>query len=181
MQLLSYASDRVSATIEEARESVWALRNTSKFPTDIASLCRTLMHEFESKSSIPIAIGVTGDPFLLGDSATHELMMAIREAVANAVMHSDATRIHLDVVFTNSELEVIVRDNGCGYEPEQAKSQKGHFGITGMQERVELIGGKMNITSSVGHGTLVSITAPRKSRVASTREAIHGQHSPDND
>jgi signal transduction histidine kinase len=181
LQLLSYASDQISATIEEARESVWALRNTSKFSTDIASLCRALVHKFESKSPIPIAINVTGEPFLLGDSTTHELMMVIREAFVNAVMHSEATRIHLNVMFTNSELEVNVRDNGIGFDPEQAKSQKEHFGITGMKERVELIGGKMMITSSAGNGTLVSITMPRRSRMASSMEVIHGRHSPDND
>ena len=173
VQLLTYASDQVSATIEAARDSVWALRNSSESNTDVGSLCGGLAREFQSSSSIPFQCRVSGQPFHLGDSATHELMMAIREAVTNALVHANAAQIDLDVDFNENVVKVAVRDDGCGFEPNAAKSQKGHFGITGMQERVELLGGKMTIASEVAHGTVVSIVVPRRPRMAERNQTVH--------
>ena len=173
VQLLTYASDQVSATIEAARESVWALRNSSESNADVGSLCEGLGREFQSTSSIPIRRHITGQSFLLGDSATHELMMAIREAVTNAQVHSGAVHIDLDVVFNESEVAVTVRDDGCGFDLNASKSQKGHFGITGMQERVALLGGEMTIASELTRGTVVSIVIPRKPRMAERKQTVH--------
>jgi signal transduction histidine kinase len=173
VQLLTYASDQVTATIEAARESVWALRNSSESNTDVGSLCERLAREFQSTSSIPIQRYVSGQSFLLGDSATHELMMAIREVVTNALIHANALHIDLEVVFNESEVTVTVRDDGCGFDLNAARSQKGHFGITGIQERVQLLGGDMTIVSDVTHGTVVSIVVPRRPRMAERKEIVH--------
>jgi signal transduction histidine kinase len=173
VQLLTYASDQVSATIEAARDSVWALRNSSESNTDIGSLCEGLAREFQSTSSIPIQSRVSGQSFHLGDSATHELMMAIREAVTNVLVHANALHIDIDVVFNETAVTVVVRDDGCGFDLNAAKSLKGHFGITGMQERVELLGGEMTIVSEVTHGTVVSIVVPRRPRMAERKQTVH--------
>ena len=173
VQLLTYASDQVSATIEAARESVWALRNSSESNADIGSLSEGMVREFQATSSIPIESRVSGEPFLLGDSATHELMMAIRESVSNAVVHASATCIHLEVAFADADLKIAIRDDGRGFELNAAKSQKGHFGIIGMQERIALLGGELTIVSELAHGTVVSIVVPRRSRLAERKQTVH--------
>ena len=99
--------------------------------------------------------------------------MAIREAVTNALIHANAVHIDLDVVFNESEVTVTVRDDGCGFDLKAARSRKGHFGITGMQERVELLGGEMSIVSDLTHGTVVSIVVPRRPRMAERKEIVH--------
>lgn len=173
VQLLTYASDQVSATIEAARESVWALRNSSESNADVSSLSEGLVRELQATSSVPIEIRASGAPFLLGDSATHELMMLIRESVSNAVVHAKATRIYLDVVFADSNVKIAIRDDGRGFDLNAAKLQKGHFGIIGMQERVALLGGEMTIVSEVTHGTVVSIVVPRRPRMAERKQTDH--------
>jgi ligand-binding sensor domain-containing protein/signal transduction histidine kinase len=161
-QLLSYATDQMSATIEAAREAVWALRNTLASATDARSLCEDLARRIQSESAIPIGCRTVGVPFRLGESATHELMMTIKEALTNAVSHANPKSINIDVCFTEHDLKIEVCDDGCGFDPGAALYRDGHYGILGMQERVQLLGGGLKIESNPAQGTRVRISIPRR-------------------
>jgi signal transduction histidine kinase/streptogramin lyase len=178
-QLLNYAAEQVSATIEAAREAVWALRSTSTSAADVGSLCEDLARQLQSDSGIEISCRVSGVPFVLGDSATHELMMIVREALTNAIAHGNPKIISMDVCFTEHDLKIEVRDDGRGFGPNVAQSGNRHYGILGMQERARLLGGNLNIESNPGRGTTVGISVPRKQRVmerAVTGNASQGSH-----
>jgi ligand-binding sensor domain-containing protein/signal transduction histidine kinase len=160
--LLTYATEQIRATIEAAREAVWALRNPSTSEKDPASLAQRTAHEFQTNFGIPIGCTVSGVPFHLGDSATHELMMTVRETLANAVTHAHATRIEMSTSFLEHELTINIRDDGCGFDPQTKLAQNGHYGIVGMQERMRLLGGAVEIDSAPGRGACVRIRVPRR-------------------
>ena len=161
-QLLNYATDQIRVTIESAREAVWDLRSASATEVDPGSFCVELARQFQSDSGIPIRCRVTGDSFKLGNIATHELMMTVREALANAVAHANPKSISVDVCFAIRDLSIEVRDDGCGFDPSADLPRTGHYGILGMQERVGLLRGSLQIQSELGHGTKVRITVPRR-------------------
>jgi ligand-binding sensor domain-containing protein/signal transduction histidine kinase len=163
-QLVNYATDQIRATIESAREAVWVLRNTSASAADARSLCEDLARKFQSDTGIPVGCKVTGVPFKLGESATHELMLTIKEALTNAVTHANPKSIDLDVCFTKHDLKIEVRDDGCGFDPSAILSRDGHYGILGMQERARLLGGDLKIKSDPTQGTTLCIFIPRKWR-----------------
>ncbi|MGC9198562.1 MAG: sensor histidine kinase [Acidobacteriaceae bacterium] len=162
LQLLNYANEQARNTIESAREAVWALRNPTTGSTDIGSLCADLARKFESEHGIPIVCRVFGTQFGLGDVQTHELIMTLREALANAVTHSDARRIVLAVDFSESHATITIEDDGTGFDPEVGMGTEGHYGLIGMRERVKLVGGQLSIVSHRGQGTAVTIVVPRK-------------------
>jgi signal transduction histidine kinase/streptogramin lyase len=164
-QLVSYATDQVRATIEAAREAVWALRNASASPTDAGSLCVDMARQFQSDSGIPIGCRITGVPFKLGEPATHELVMTIREALTNSLSHANPKNIDIDVCFTEHDLKIQIRDDGCGFDPGSALFRNAHYGILGMEERARLLGGGLKIESDAARGTTVCISVPRKQRV----------------
>jgi len=164
-QLLNYASDQVRATIESAREAVWALRNTSTSAADVATLCEELSRQVQSNSGVPVRCRVTGDSFKFGESSTHELLMTVREALANAVTHANPQSIDIDVCFTKRSLEIEVRDDGCGFDQSPDSSRNGHFGMLGMQERVRLLRGSLTIDSKPNRGTRVRIVVPRRRHI----------------
>jgi signal transduction histidine kinase len=112
-QLLSYATDQVRATIETARDAVWALRHGSSLATDAGRLCENLARQFQSDSGIPIKCCVVGDAFKLGESATHELMMTVKEALTNAIAHGNPKKINIDVCFTQQFLRVSTQMSSC--------------------------------------------------------------------
>jgi signal transduction histidine kinase len=82
-----------------------------------------------------------------------------QEGLNNVVKHAEATqvRIHLKYSENNVSLEMI--DDGKGFEPEAA-NQSGGFGLQGIKERVQQLGGVMKIDSAPGSGTHLSIRIP---------------------
>lgn len=180
-QLLSYATDQVRATIETARDAVWALRHGSSLATDAGGLCENLARQFQSDSGIPIKCCVVGDAFKLGESATHELMMTVKEALTNAVAHGNPKKINIDVCFTQQFLRVDVQDDGRGFDTNVVLSQNGHYGILGMQERILLAGGNLSIESDPAKGTIVHITLPRKQKVLESMVTSDAGQSPHED
>lgn len=172
VQLVSYANEQARSTIDSAREAVWALRNPSAAPTDIGSLCMDLARRFESDHGIRISCHVSGRGFGLGDAETHELVMTVREALANAVAHSGARSIAIAVAFGESEVTIHVQDDGMGFEAEAAMNADGHYGLIGMRERAKLLGGRLVVTSHIGRGSAISVVVPRRAS-ARERKAPH--------
>ena len=84
-----------------------------------------------------------------------------REALVNAFCHSGAKRIHLELEYTNSDLIIRIRDNGCGIDHQMlSEGRVGHWGLAGMRERATRIGGLLKISSSATDGTDVQLSVP---------------------
>jgi signal transduction histidine kinase len=84
-----------------------------------------------------------------------------REAIVNAFRHAGASQIEVDVDYASRELHVIIRDNGRGIDPGILQSGRdGHWGLTGMRERTERIGGRISLSSSAAAGTQVELSIP---------------------
>jgi signal transduction histidine kinase len=116
-----------------------------------------------NESGIPIFCEVTGKPFVLNQFATHELMMMAREAVYNAVLHAKPAKIEIKLCFARKDLTLEVRDDGSGFDPAAIQPNDGrHYGLVGMKERVQSVGGRFNLVSIAGSGTSVYIQIPRK-------------------
>jgi signal transduction histidine kinase len=77
-----------------------------------------------------------------------------QEAIANAVAHSDPTKLTISLIYEEDSVELVVEDNGCGFEP---TPKNAGFGILGMQNRAREVAGTLRILSSPGHGTTVRI------------------------
>jgi signal transduction histidine kinase len=98
---------------------------------------------------------------LLDPAVEHDILMIAREAVYNAVQHSHSGVVHLQVRYEDDRIRVVVADNGCGFDPAKALAAGGpHFGLVGMRERTERMGGRFEIRSSPGHGTELSVEVP---------------------
>jgi len=83
----------------------------------------------------------------------------VREALTNAIRHSRASRIWVDVHDNGKELDVSVRDNGIGFDV--LIERESHYGIQIMQERVRSVGGDIYLDSEPGKGTLITARLPR--------------------
>jgi signal transduction histidine kinase len=82
------------------------------------------------------------------------------EAIRNAFAHSGATKLAVDLRY-NQDVVVHVRDNGKGIDPTVAENgKKGHFGLRGMRERANRIGGKFTMVSSRESGTEITLVVP---------------------
>jgi ligand-binding sensor domain-containing protein/signal transduction histidine kinase len=158
-EYLSYARSQIAITMDEARRTVWNLRNGRQPHTDLHSVISGLVlqigKEFEGKISCRF-----DRRKCLPDAITlHETTMIVREAMANAIQHSGSSRIEVETHCTSDGLTIAVSDNGIGFDNTDAV-REGHYGLEGMRERAAMIGGTFQITSITGKGTTVAITVP---------------------
>jgi signal transduction histidine kinase len=85
------------------------------------------------------------------------LYRIVQEALTNAGKHGGAARATVSVIEQDGQVHVIIRDDGRGFDPTASTAG---FGLAGMRERVELLGGELSLVSAPGEGTTVSTTLP---------------------
>ncbi len=84
-----------------------------------------------------------------------------REAMQNAVKHAAATEINVHLAYTAEHVALTIADDGCGFAlPEAAGPDTGHFGLSSMKERVQRLGGSIEIQGSPNHGTTIRARIP---------------------
>jgi signal transduction histidine kinase len=84
----------------------------------------------------------------------------LREAIRNALVHSDTTRLEVTVGISESELHARVADTGREFSVEKATKAGKGVGLSSMRERVQLLGGVLRLSIRLGHGTMVDISIP---------------------
>ena len=87
-----------------------------------------------------------------------------QEAITNAVKHAQASRLTLRLSEDAEMVTLSVEDDGCGFEA--ADRPYTGFGLIGMRERVELLGGKLEVISHAGRGTRIDVAVPAQRRNA---------------
>jgi signal transduction histidine kinase len=104
---------------------------------------------------------VQGTPRRLEAVTEHHLLRIGQEVVANALRHAQAGKIEVLVCYRESEVMLEVKDDGRGFDTKQALDiSSGHFGLLGLRERANKLGGKLRIDSRPWAGTAVSLTVP---------------------
>jgi len=147
--------------LEEGRLALQGLRSPETAATSLEKGLADFGNEFRPDGA-RFQIFVVGRPKALRPTIQEQLYLIGREAIANAFHHSKATSIVVEVVYLHSTLGVIIRDNGCGIDPQAVRLQQNlHRGLLGMSERARNIGAHLDIWSRRGSGTEVDIFISR--------------------
>ena len=147
--------------IVEGRSAIQGLRSSGSQTSDLVGALSRIQDELKVQPDIDFRVTVTGRQKQLAREIQHEIYRIGREALVNAVCHSGAKRIELELEYSDSKLYVRIRDNGCGIDPQVLeKGRDGHWGLTGMRERATRIGGLLKILSSATAGTEVELSIP---------------------
>ncbi len=166
-ELLDCARTQVRVTVDEARRAVWNLRQSGAASPEIGPLLDQMAQQASHASRVPVRFEASGKPVLLDPAVEHDILMVAREAVYNAVQHAGPTEVRIQVHFEDDRIRLRVLDDGCGFNPEKALLAAGeHFGLVGMRERTERIGGRFDIHSSPGTGTELLVEVPVRSAAA---------------
>ncbi len=124
----------------------------------IESLARRSSERFGIEIRVEVDLGADAEaPVRLDPDLEATIYRLVQEAANNAIKHADPTRIEVTVSRTEEALDVIVADDGSGFEEESIERS---FGLVGMEERVALAGGRLEIGSEPGRGTEVHASLP---------------------
>jgi two-component system NarL family sensor kinase len=157
-QQLARARELVDLTLDEARSAIFDLRppvlDDLGLADGLASLAR----------SIPsVAVTVEADEFPLPEHVEIALYRIAQEALQNVVKHSGATRAELELRCEPGVAQMRVTDYGSGFDRAEAPARdvgEPGYGLRSMTERAELVGGRLEVRSSRGRGTTVSVQVP---------------------
>jgi signal transduction histidine kinase len=162
---LDVAQKMVAHAAEELRGSVWALRTMPVAGRSFGDSLETIARQTGHGHAEQIAVRVAGMPNDVPQFVAGNLLLVAQEALHNAVHHAVARQI--EVVATGDaaagSIDLTVRDDGRGFTPgSQLGPDQGHFGLSGMRERVERLGGTLSIDSQPGIGTTVRAVVPTR-------------------
>lgn len=99
-------------------------------------------------------------PISMGANKETIVFRLFQEIVNNIIQHAQATAIAISLKQTDDDLELSIRDNGIGFNTEQALALKSGMGLNNIQKRTALIGGTAIIKSAPGLGTVITIVVP---------------------
>jgi len=104
---------------------------------------------------------VDGEVRRLSPLVENNLLRIGLEAVANSIKHGNPGLIEVKLVFEKNKVHLAVEDDGIGFvEGEQKNKERRSFGLVGIRERADLIGGKVSIESILGQGTRIEVYVP---------------------
>lgn len=150
----------------EVHRTVWDLRAHGQDGRGFLDILEERVSSMVEGSGITITLKSKGDPQDMPDLIAGNLLLLAQEAVTNAVKHSGASEISLLVRLSPGCVELVVEDQGCGFDPATAAGQReGHFGLQGMRERTKRLDGEIELTAAPGRGTTLRVRVPLHSEV----------------
>ena len=156
-QSLNVASNALDSCRDELRNCLWDLRNQTLEESDMNEAIRQTLVPHVGGTKLSIRFNVSRER--LSDNTAHGILRIIRELASNAVRHGGATEIRIAGSIEKDRLLFSVSDNGCGFDPENHPSvADGHYGLQGIQDRIDGFEGEMAIKSTVGEGTKATIS-----------------------
>ncbi len=156
-KLVRQAADLARTAVEEARRSVWALHPTAAEYSNLASRLPLTVAQMTSGTPVQGEVQVYGTPRLLPSDIGLNLLRICQEAVSNVLHHARASYLFIELTFDTAQVRLCIQDNGQGFDL-QKQEAGGGFGLIGMRQRAERIGGHFTISSQLGHGSEVAVT-----------------------
>jgi signal transduction histidine kinase/ligand-binding sensor domain-containing protein len=147
--------------IDEGRNAVRGLRSGHDDSYDLGQAFSHVAQELVIQQGVDFRVVMEGMPRALHPVIRDEVYRIGRESLVNAFRHSRASKIEVEVDYSASNLRILVRDNGCGIDPQVLRAGRdGHWGLPGMRERAEKVGAKLRVWSRAAAGTEIEFTVP---------------------
>jgi signal transduction histidine kinase len=134
----------------EMRALLAELRPSALTDTDLGDLLYLLGNALSGRINIPVKVNVAKEVILPAEIQV-AFYRVCQEALNNVAKHAKASRVDIDLMYEGLAIELRIRDDGAGFNPEEIFS--GHYGLSMMRERAEAAGAQLSITSRSGHGT----------------------------
>jgi signal transduction histidine kinase len=161
LRSLGIAREMLRYSMEEARRSVLDLRSQALEDRDVAGALRDFAERMTAGTPLRAQVRVIGTPRPLDASLEHHLFRIGVEALTNAIKHSRAAhRVDVELRFGPHGVDLVVSDDGGGFVALGSDVPGEHFGLRGIRERVDKLGGALRLESPAGGGARLAVSVP---------------------
>ena len=157
---LSNLKTAVTSTFQKVRDFMFDLRPMMLDDLGLVPTLKRYVDGFVEKSGVPIALTVTGNERRFTGYKEMALFRIVQDLLSNVRQHAHATRAQVFLDLTEDAVRVSVEDNGSGFDVVETLAARKGIGLSTLRERVEMMGGQVQIDSAPGRGTKVSLILP---------------------
>jgi signal transduction histidine kinase len=162
-----------TSALGELRQIIADLRPSQLDDLGLVAALQWYVQEFEKRRTIPTHFMVEGQRTRLPAEYEIVLFRIVQEALTNVAKHARAGQAEVKLEFFSAQVEVMVRDNGRGFDPKLIfyhKRPHAGWGLLGIQERALLLGGQFNLDSQPGQGTSIRVKVPLMMEVKNVKD-----------
>ena len=157
-QPLRRALSLTRSNLEDARRSVLDLRAAPLEGRPLVEALHTLVENWKSEHSVNARFKSVNAGRPLTPRTEVALYRICQEALSNVARHAEAKRVTIRLVTTPEQVRLVVEDDGRGFDDSNVSEER--YGLTGMNERTRMVGGKLKVASEADKGTRVEVTVP---------------------
>jgi len=150
----------IESSLKEARDIIATLRPRQQLTRRIADLIARHIEEFTRTYGITVNLKIDGPGDQLVNEERDAIYQILRESLTNVRRHAKAETVHVTIDLRQRPVTMRIEDDGLGIDAEAALEKAGSFGIIGMRERAELMGGSLTVEKMDRHGTRVTFRGP---------------------
>ena len=158
--------ETIDRIMEDARSLTFELSNPLLYEIGLEPAIESyLMEQIQEKCDIKCKFSSKGPHLSLDEDIRVVLYQGTRELLTNTVKYANASQVEVRIIKSNALISIVVEDDGIGFNPSKLdtpKRDKGGFGLFNIRERLEYLGGKLNIQSTPNKGTCVTMNIPLK-------------------
>lgn len=167
---------QLNSTNDGIRRYIRDLSAPSSGASDLVTSLEALTKEYATEAGLAVefrASGVSTAGPLPVEAGAH-FSQILREALSNAVRHADACAVAVDLSLAPDEMELLISDDGCGFDQNGSPSEDGGYGLRNMSERARRLGGRLTVDRGAEGGTQVAVSVP----LDSDKPAIDDSNAP---
>ncbi len=153
----------VKDSLQEVRKIIHNLRPMVLDDLGLVPAVKRMIEDAQAQTGIDFQLRIIGKNIRLDSPIEVAVFRIIQEAITNSRKYAVATKIIVKIEFLQDQISAVVEDNGVGFDMEwlnQRLATGEHFGLYGMRERIELLGGQFKLNSSQSSGTRIGIRIP---------------------
>ena len=163
LEHIEHSRNLAQSGLQEARLSVRALRPDTHADSAIEPQLEALRERLATTGSIMARVAIGGEARPLARNAQNELVRIAQESVTNIMKHARARNVLIALDHAGDHVRLAIGDDGIGFDTQRAHEG---FGLVGMGERAERLGGLLTVDSAPGRGTHVLVKVPAASAYA---------------
>ncbi|MEJ2636773.1 MAG: response regulator [Calditrichia bacterium] len=155
-------------TIETSRSLSYDLNPPILHQNNFREVLLWLAGQMDSRYGLKVTVEADSSVEIVKDSVKSLLFQMARELLFNVTKHAGVKEALIEVKFTDSQLMISVSDKGSGFDPSALPSEggaEGGYGLLSIRERLSLLGGRLEITSSPGQGSCFVLNLPASSAI----------------